>query len=124
MKKILILDDKESIAKILFMYLGKENNTIWFDNAKKGLDWLNEGHRPDLIITDLSMPFMNGVEFVEAIKANEHYKDIKIIVLSSNDSTTEKIHLLELGVEDYITKPFNPIELRTRVKNILEKIKN
>lgn len=118
-KRILILDDKEAIAKILSMYLGQEHEIIWFDNPKKGIEWLDQGNRPDLIITDLNMPIMSGEIFLEYIKSNQHYKDIKIIILSSNDSTSEKIRLLELGANDYVIKPFNPIELNVRVKKLL-----
>lgn len=118
-KKILILDDKEAIAKILSMYLGKENEIIWFENPKKGIIWLDQGNRPDLIITDLNMPIMSGEEFLIYIKGNQHYKDIKVIILSSNDSTSERIRLLELGANDYVVKPFNPIELNVRVKKLL-----
>lgn len=119
MKKILILDDKEAIAKILSMYLGKENEIIWFDNPQKGIVWLDQGNFPDLIISDLNMPYMSGEEFLKYIKASEKYKDIKVIILSSNDSTTEKIRLLEIGANDYVIKPFNPVELNVRVKKLL-----
>lgn len=119
MKKILILDDKEAIAKILSMYIGKENEIVWFDNPQKGIVWLDQGNLPDLIITDLNMPIMNGEEFLKYIKQNNRYQDIKVIILSSNDSTTEKIRLLEMGAIDYIVKPFNPVELNIRVKKLL-----
>lgn len=119
MKKILILDDKEAIAKILSMYLGKENEIIWFDNPQKGIIWLDKGNIPDLIITDLNMPMMSGEDFLKYIKGIDKYKDIKVIILSSNDSTTEKIRLLEIGANDYVVKPFNPIELNVRVNKLL-----
>ncbi|MBP1645537.1 MAG: response regulator [Bacteroidetes bacterium] len=119
MKKILILDDKEAIAKILSMYIGKENEIVWFDNPQKGIVWLDQGNIPDLIITDLNMPIMSGEEFLKYIKQNHLYRDIKVIILSSNDSTTEKIRLLEMGAIDYIVKPFNPVELNLRVKKLL-----
>ncbi|MDD3668483.1 Phosphate regulon transcriptional regulatory protein PhoB [bioreactor metagenome] len=119
MKKILILDDKEAIAKILSMYIGKENEIVWFDNPQKGIVWLDQGNIPDLIITDLNMPIMSGEEFLKYIKQNQMYREIKVIILSSNDSTTEKIRLLEMGAIDYIVKPFNPVELNLRVKKLL-----
>ncbi len=119
MKKVLILDDKEAIAKILSMYIGKENEIVWFDNPQKGIVWLDQGNIPDLIITDLNMPIMSGEEFLKYIKQSQLYRDIKVIILSSNDSTTEKIRLLEIGAIDYIVKPFNPIELNLRVKKLL-----
>lgn len=119
MKKILIIDDKEAIAKILSMYIGIENEIVWFDNPQKGIVWLDQGNIPDLIITDLNMPIMSGEEFLKYIKQNKLYREIKVIILSSNDSTTEKIRLLEMGAIDYIVKPFNPVELNLRVKKLL-----
>ncbi|MFV0500977.1 MAG: response regulator transcription factor [Bacteroidales bacterium] len=119
MKKILILDDKGAIAKILSMYLSKDNEIAWFDNPEKGIAWMNNGNAPDLIITDLNMPVMRGEEFLKYLKSMDEYKSIKVIILSSNDSTTEKIRLLEMGADDYIVKPFNPIELNIRVKKLL-----
>jgi DNA-binding response OmpR family regulator len=65
------------------------------------------------------MPIMSGEEFLKYIKSKDEYKNIKVIILSSNDSTTEKIRLLEMGADDYIVKPFNPLELNLRVKKLL-----
>jgi DNA-binding response OmpR family regulator len=65
------------------------------------------------------MPDMSGVELVAYMKSNELLKSIPIIILSSEDSTTERIKLLEDGAADYILKPFNPMELKVRIKKIL-----
>jgi DNA-binding response OmpR family regulator len=119
MKKILLIDDKSSIGKVVSMYLNKEYEYTYLDNALKALDWLQQGNIPDLIISDIHMPDMSGVEFVAYIKGNELLKSIPIIILSSEDSTTERIKLLEDGAADYILKPFNPMELKVRIKKIL-----
>ena len=116
-KRILILDDKETIAKVLSIYLMAEYDCIWL---QEGMKWLQEGNLPDLIISDIRMPEMRGDDFLEWIKANELFKHIPVIMLSSEDSTTERIRLLEIGAEDYIVKPFNPMELKIRVKKIIE----
>ena len=84
------------------------------------MKWLQEGNLPNLIISDIRMPEMRGDDFLEWIKANELFKHIPVIMLSSEDSTTERIRLLEIGAEDYIVKPFNPMELKIRVKKIIE----
>ena len=55
-KRILILDDKETIGKVLMMYLATEYDCTWFDNPLKGLDWMRQGNIPDLIISDIRMP--------------------------------------------------------------------
>ena len=66
------------------------------------------------------MPEMRGDEFLEWIKSNQLVKHIPVVMLSSEDSTTERIRLLQEGAEDYIVKPFNPMELKVRIKKIIE----
>lgn len=84
----------------------------------KAIEWLNEGNVPDLIISDIRMPLMTGDEFLRYMKNNELFKSIPIVMLSSEESTTERIRLLEEGAEDYILKPFNPLELKIRIKRL------
>lgn len=75
---------------------------------------------PDLIISDIRMPHMTGDDFLKYMKNNELFKSIPIVILSSEESTTERIRLLEEGAEDYILKPFNPLELKIRIKKIID----
>ena len=119
MKQILLVDDKITIGKVLSMYLGKEFELVYHDSAMKAIEWLNEGNDPALIISDIRMPGMRGDDFLEWIKQNELFRHIPVIMLSSEDSTNERIRLLEIGAVDYIVKPFNPMELKIRVKKIL-----
>ena len=118
-KKILILDDKETIAKVLSIYLMSDYEVQWLPDGLQGVKWLQAGNTPDLIISDIRMPGMRGDDFLEWIKQNELFRHIPVIMLSSEDSTSERIRLLEIGAEDYIVKPFNPMELKIRVKKIL-----
>ncbi len=118
-KRILIIDDKPTIAKVVSIYLSKDFDFTYFETPIKAISWLNEGNMPDLIITDLRMPEMSGADFVKYIKNNELFKHIPIIILSSEDSSTERINLLLNGATDYIIKPFNPLELKIRVNKIL-----
>jgi Response regulators consisting of a CheY-like receiver domain and a winged-helix DNA-binding domain len=119
-KKIALIDDKESIAKVVAIYLSKEYDFIYFENPIKAIDWLQAGDFPDLIITDIRMPVMMGDEFLRYMKKNELFRSIPIIMLTSEESTTERKRLLEEGAADYILKPFNPLELKTRIKKIIQ----
>jgi len=119
-KKILILDDKIAIAKIISVYLSNEYEINYFNTPVKGIEWLHEGYRPDLIILDIRMPEMNGDEFLSYIKSNGLYKDIPIIVLSGEESSAIRIKMLEEGADDYIVKPFNPMELKIRIRKVLK----
>lgn len=119
MKKILFVDDKPAIGKVLSMYLSKEHDLVYFEDPIQAIEWLNEGNEPALIISDIYMPKMRGDEFLRYLKSNPFFKDIPVVVLSSEESTTERIALLENGAADYILKPFNPMELKARIKRYL-----
>lgn len=118
-KKIILIDDKSSIGKVVAIYLNKEYDFEYFENPIKAIEWLQNGNVPDLIISDIRMPEMMGDEFLAYMKSNELFKSIPIVMLSSEESTTERIRLLEEGAEDYILKPFNPLELKVRIKKII-----
>ena len=118
-KKILIVDDKEQIAKILFAYLHKDYECFYMQNPPQAIEWLSRGNMPDLIISDIRMPEMRGDEFLMLLKQDELFRQIPVIMLSSEDSTSERIRLLESGADDYIVKPFNPMELKLRVKKLI-----
>ncbi len=121
MKKILLVDDKSSIAKVLSMYLGGEYELIYQEDPLKAIEWLQstDDHQADLIISDIRMPHMTGGEFLHYLKSNEFFKDIPVIILSSEESTSERIHLLQEGAADYILKPFSPMELKIRIGKYL-----
>lgn len=119
MKQILFVDDKPAIGKVLSVYLGKENELIYFEDPIRAIEWLHGGNDPVLIISDLRMPRMDGGEFLRYLKGNALFKHIPVVMLSSEESSAERIELLEAGAEDYILKPFNPMELKARIKKFL-----
>lgn len=117
--KLLLVDDKDQIAKILFRYLESEYVCYYVQNPVEAIKWLLEGNIPRLIILDIRMPEMRGDEFLSYLKQNELFRNIPVVMLSSEDSASERIRLLQGGAEDYIVKPFNPMELRARIKKIV-----
>lgn len=121
MKSIILIDDKSSIGKVVEAYLRDEYNYNFFTNPLTAIAWLQEGHIPDLIISDIRMPDMRGDEVLSYLKANVLFKDIPVIMLSSEDSTSERIKFLDGGAADYIVKPFNPLELKVRILKIIGK---
>lgn len=118
---ILIVDDKPEIAKVIKIQLASEYNVHYLENPVKALSWMKEGNTPDLIISDVYMPEMNGHDFLLYLKASSIYRSIPIIILSSMENSGERIKMLEDGADDFILKPFNPQELKIRVRNILRK---
>jgi DNA-binding response OmpR family regulator len=89
--------------------------------AKDGIEALEKAKRflPDLILLDNIMPRMDGWEFTKTIKSDDRYKDIPIIMFSALDDVKDKLEGFELGIEDYITKPFNFSEVLARIRVVL-----
>ena len=119
-KKILIIDDEKSIRFIIENTLKQEFDVISMSNGQEGLNYMETGNFPDMIICDLNMPEMDGFEFLEKIKTSGFFDDIPIMILSGREWSKDKIKCFELGAEDYVIKPFNPNELIARIKRRLE----
>lgn len=88
-------------------------------NGKEALEIL-ERFVPDIIVTDLMMPVMGGLELVKALREHEKWNTIPVMVLTAKALEEDKLHLLRIGVVDYITKPFLPEQLVLKVKNLLD----
>ncbi|MEX2373406.1 MAG: response regulator, partial [Dehalococcoidia bacterium] len=111
--KILVADDEPNIVKLLRMYLREEGYEVVA--ARDGREALQRfrGDKPDLVILDLMMPEIGGFEVCTEIRKSS---DIPVIMLTARSDDVDKIVGLEMGADDYITKPFNPRELVARVK--------
>ena len=117
-KKILVVDDDKNICELLKLYLKKEGFDVVF--AYDGSEAVSKAksENPNLIILDVMMPIINGWE---ACKLIRQFTDVPIIMLTAKDGEIDKILGLELGADDYITKPFSVRELMARVKANLRK---
>ncbi|MDR0961028.1 MAG: response regulator [Mediterranea sp.] len=117
-QKILLVDDYEPLGVLLRKYFESYDVTHVM-NGLQAIEWLQD-HDVDLIITDIRMPQMNGIKLFNYLKNNELFNHIPVIILSSEENTSERIDLLERGAVDYILKPFNPRELLIRVGKALK----
>jgi two-component system KDP operon response regulator KdpE len=114
--KVLVVDDEPPIRRLLRMGLGTQGyQTIDAPNAKAALDLL--GETPDLVILDLGLPDMQGLELLRQIRMQR--EDLPIVVLSSRGDETAKVEALDLGADDYVTKPFGMDELLARMRAAL-----
>ena len=112
-ERILIVDDEKDIADLLEVYLMNENYTIYkYYSAKEALEFIKE-EEVDLVILDIMLPNINGFTLCQKIREKHTYP---IIMLTAKDEETDKITGLTLGADDYVTKPFRPLELIARVK--------
>ena len=116
MSKILICDDEPDIVKALEIYLtGAGYETISAFNGEEAVKRVEEDGNVSLILMDVMMPVLDGITAV--MRLREKGVNLPIIFLSAKSEDTDKILGLELGADDYVTKPFNPVELMARVKS-------
>ena len=116
---LLIVDDNEDIRKYVRSIFEKEYKIVEARNGKDGVEKAME-QVPDIIISDLMMPEMDGFEFCKILKADQKTSHIPIVMLTAKGDVETKIEGYGLGADDYLIKPFNNQELRARVKNLLE----
>jgi two-component system alkaline phosphatase synthesis response regulator PhoP len=118
-KKILVIDDKKELRMLLKQYLTQEGFEI--DTAGDGQEglFLARQERPDLIILDLMMPEMSGYEFMRIYSKEA---DTPIMILTAKTEENDKVLGLELGADDYVTKPFSMRELTARVRAVLRRM--
>ena len=119
MAKILIIEDDRIVWKLIEYRLKKDKHfLIWANDGLKAMEIL-ETIKPDLIISDIMVPYMDGMQILRKIKAMDELKDIPVIMLSSKAQEEDIVLGLELGAQDYIVKPFSPSELILRVNKAL-----
>lgn len=122
--KILIVEDREDIAELIQHHLEKAGyKTCFAKNGKDALD-LIQTEKLDLIILDLMLPKINGLDVLKQIKQNEKTKEIPVIIESAKSDDEDVILGLKLGAEDYVTKPFSPKVLLARIQKVLERSTN
>lgn len=118
MPTILVCDDEKDIVKAIEIYLKMEKYTVLKSyNGQEALDILKSAE-VDLLIADVMMPVMDGIELIEKTRK---ISNIPIIILSAKGELTDKVHGLNVGADDYITKPFDAVELLARVKSSLRR---
>jgi DNA-binding response OmpR family regulator len=115
---ILVVDDEKNIVDLIEIYARQQGYaTLRAHDGRTGLDLVSSA-APDLVVLDLMLPVLDGWEVCRQIRAKS---DLPIIMLTARDDDVDKIVGLELGADDYMTKPFNPRELMARIKAILRR---
>jgi len=122
-KKILIIDDEDQIRSLLedlfkgegFMVISSADTEEGYKKAVKS--------QPDLVLLDIKIPRIGGIELCRLLRSNQQTKNIPIIMLTVESSETDKVIGLEMGADDYVTKPFNNKELVARVNSLLRRLR-
>lgn len=116
---ILVVEDNQELRTFLYDILHHEYQVYLADNGKEGLEQALM-HQPDMIISDIMMPVMDGLEMVKSVKENHETCHIPVILLSAKSSLHDRIAGIEQGIDDYVTKPFSSTYLRTRIRMLLQ----
>lgn len=116
---ILVVDDQPQNIRLIGTFLRKYYNLLIAENGPKAIDTAIS-KKPDLILLDIMMPDMSGFEVCEVLKKNEATKDIPIIFLTAKTETDDILRAFEIGGVDYVTKPFNALELMARIRAHIE----
>lgn len=120
-KTVLIVDDSATVRDLLSVILrGKSFEVLEAESGNDALRKLN-GHKPDIVITDIDMPDMNGLDFIKNLKNRKDCKDIPVIVLSSLTPGVVGIEGKELDIAEWIEKPFSPRHLLSVINRVSER---
>ncbi len=120
-EKILVVEDDEDILDLIAYNLEKEQYTVLKSNSgEKALARIAK-NRPDLLLLDLMLPGMDGLEICKRVKGESATRDIPVLMLTAKGEESDVVAGLELGADDYMTKPFRPRELIARVRTILRR---
>ncbi|HDI00592.1 MAG TPA: response regulator transcription factor [Firmicutes bacterium] len=122
-KLIAIVDDEPDILELISYHLKKERFEVREFRDGEGLLSFIETMLPDLVILDLMLPGMDGLEVCRVLRGNRRTSSVPIIMLTAKGSEADKVVGLELGADDYVVKPFSPRELVARVKAVLRRAK-
>ncbi|MBN8821483.1 MULTISPECIES: response regulator [unclassified Spirosoma] len=124
MKKIyhvLVIEDDSFIRKVLRQTLKDDFEVTTTENGMEGMAWLEEGHPVDIILSDIQMPHMDGKNLISMLRASPVFRKLPIIILSTYADSDTRIACLKLGADDYIIKPFNPMEVKTKIMTVLRR---
>ncbi|MFL2061174.1 response regulator transcription factor [Marinilactibacillus psychrotolerans] len=115
---ILMIEDNESVCEMIEMFFLKEEwEATFVHNGKKGLDtYLNNQNKYDLVVLDIMLPEMDGMTICKEIR--KYSTQIPIIMLTAKDTESDEVIGLEIGADDYVTKPFSPLTLVARIKSL------
>ena len=121
MPHILIIDDEKDMVSVISLRLkGSGFNVSSANSGVEAIEYLKE-NRPDLIILDLMMPGIDGYEVLRKIRSNKNIKNTPVIMLTADSNQSDKVKGLEMGLDDFMTKPYDPEELLARIRSVLKR---
>ena len=120
-KQVLVVDDEEDILELVAFHLKKEGHEVRCTTTGEKALHIIQSEQPDLVVLDLMLPGINGLEVAKLLKNNLETRDIPIVMLTAKGEESDMVTGLELGADDYVTKPFSPRILAARIKAVLRR---
>jgi len=120
-KQILIVDDEITILKLLSFVLSSTYDLTIKTSGVDALTWLEEGHSPALILSDLEMPYFDGSSFIYNLKISGFYRNTPVIILSGASNLQERVAQMPFKVDAFVPKPFNPTQLKAAITDVFSK---
>lgn len=118
-QKLLIVEDNKFMKALLNNLFVAKFDVFCASNGFEALEWMYKGNMPTVIISDIKMPDMDGIEFLQNIRGSAFYRNVPLVMLSGVEKSNERIRCLQLGANDFLLKPFNPEELELRIDKLL-----
>jgi DNA-binding response OmpR family regulator len=116
----LVVDDNEDMVYLLQHLLSRDGFIVHTaTNGRDARDFIANSMPTDIVIMDLMLPYVSGTELITRIRESRDWKDVPVVVLSGKVTERAIVHAFEIGANDYVTKPYNPQELRARIKRLL-----
>jgi CheY-like chemotaxis protein len=120
--KILVVDDDKTTRKLISLYLKAKGYEVV--TAENGLDAMEKlgTENINLVVTDMNMPYMDGIELTKNLRADDNWKDLPIVMVTTEADDDERKKAYDTGVDDYLVKPANAEQISDSIKKILKKI--
>jgi DNA-binding response OmpR family regulator len=123
MKKIFIVDDNEMMRAFLLNFFKKNYEVRAFASGEEALATIDTESKPDLLLLDFELEGMSGYDTMKSLKASELFKNVPVMFLSGKQKSEIRIDCLKAGAADFISKPFNPVELSLKIEKQLSSVK-
>ncbi|WP_120997388.1 response regulator [Stutzerimonas urumqiensis] len=120
--RILMVEDEEDIAFLIRFMLERQGFGVEHAaDGRQALDYITTGAVPNLVLMDIMLPYHDGLELVERLRAQPGWDSVPVLMLTAKAREVDIVRALELGADDYVTKPFQPEELLARIRRLIRR---
>lgn len=122
---VVIIEDDELIGELIEYVVQREGyQSVWLKDGREAGAWLEATEAPsEAVIVDLVLPYASGWEILQWIRSNARWRSVPVLILTSSDDEKDVVRAFDMGASDFVSKPFRPVELVTRLKHQLARYK-